>query len=179
MKKLILPFPVSQQLQLAVSFSYIDSKPFISGVRYCQSELADSKSEDEKSQSSYEPEQLIYVQTIKSELEEYLNDAKFKFSLSCNFQLGTAFQQRVWKALTEIPSGEVKTYGELAKELNSSARAIGNACRNNLFPVIVPCHRVVSASGIGGYAGDTLDTQKGEINFLQIKKWLLDHEAVG
>jgi len=90
--------------------------------------------------------------------------------------MGTEFQRKVWQSLQDIPVGEVRTYGSLAKELNSSARAVGNACRQNLFPVIVPCHRVVSASGIGGYAGDTLARQHGQINFLHIKQWLLAHE---
>ncbi len=76
----------------------------------------------------------------------------------------------------QIPSGEVKTYGALAAQLGSSAKAVGNACRNNPFPLVIPCHRVVAASGIGGYAGDTLQQQKGEIEFMQIKQWLLAHE---
>ncbi len=168
MTKIITSFPIDKQLQLSISFSAAEDKLLLSGVRYCQNERESINSE---------PNHDSFIQKIKNELECYLSDASFQFSLPCNFQLGTLFQQKVWQALTEIPSGEVKTYGALAKELDTSARAVGNACRRNLFPVIIPCHRVVSASGVGGYAGDTLDVQKGDINFLRIKQWLLAHEA--
>ena len=96
----------------------------------------------------------------------------------CDLSVGTEFQQKVWQALLEIPVGETQTYGFLANKLNTSARAVGNACRQNHFPVIVPCHRVVSASGIGGYAGDTLLNQQGQIHYMQIKQWLLSHEKL-
>ena len=66
---------------------------------------------------------------------------------------GTVFQKSVWRELRKIPLGETRTYGEIAKKLNSSPRAVGNACRKNPVPIIVPCHRVVSAKGIGGFAG--------------------------
>ena len=173
MMNIIIPFPVFKQLHLCVSFSSSCSdscsSDVITGISYSQKTFQ---------QSSSEADNLIFTKKIKYELESYFNNPGFQFSLPCDIQLGTPFQQRVWQALTEIPSGKVKTYGELAKELKSSARAVGNACRRNLFPLIVPCHRVISASGIGGYAGDTLDNQKGQIDFLQIKQWLLAHEAV-
>ena len=79
---------------------------------------------------------------------------------------------RVWQALQKIPYGEVKTYGQLAKELKSSARAVGNACRANPIPIVIPCHRIVAVSGIGGYAGKT----DGPV--LERKRWLLAHEGI-
>ncbi len=85
---------------------------------------------------------------------------------------GTAFQQRVLRALCQIPAGETRSYGQLARELGSSARAVGNACRRNPLPILIPCHRVVAASGPGGYAGETAGRN------LQIKHWLLTHEGV-
>lgn len=85
--------------------------------------------------------------------------------------VGTAFQQRVWRALQAIPVGETISYGDLAKKLNSSARAVGNACRANPLPVIVPCHRVVAKTGLGGYSGKTQGRQ------IAIKQWLLKHEG--
>jgi methylated-DNA-[protein]-cysteine S-methyltransferase len=85
---------------------------------------------------------------------------------------GTAFQRRVWAALRCIPRGEVRTYGELADALGSGARAVGNACRCNPVPILVPCHRVVAASGPGGYGGHTVGA------VLQRKLWLLRHEGV-
>lgn len=183
MIEIITPFPIDKQLQLSVYFSEVESNLSLTGVRYCLNEMKsiDSDSNDAfLTQTTLSPKQLAekeFIQKIKKELKCYLDDGSFHFSLPCHIELGTPFQQKVWRALAEIPSGEVKTYGRLAKELNSSAQAIGNACRNNLFPVIIPCHRVVSASGIGGYAGDTLDVQKGQIHFLRIKQWLLTHEA--
>ena len=85
---------------------------------------------------------------------------------------GTPFQVKVWKALRTIPTGQVLTYGELAERLDTSARAVGNACRKNPIPVVIPCHRVVAASGIGGYAGATHGS------LFAIKRWLLQHEGV-
>ncbi|WP_246540453.1 methylated-DNA--[protein]-cysteine S-methyltransferase [sulfur-oxidizing endosymbiont of Gigantopelta aegis] len=118
-----------------------------------------------------------FAKKIIAQVDSYFHQANFQFTIACNIYQGTVFQQRVWQALRKIPSGVVKTYGELAKELNTSARAIGNACRNNHFPFVIPCHRIVSASGVGGYAGDTLALQKGKINFMKIKQSLLAHEA--
>lgn len=84
---------------------------------------------------------------------------------------GTAHQQRVWHALTRIPPGEVRRYGELARRLGSSARAVGGACRRNPIPIVVPCHRVVAAAGAGGFMGRTSGAPLG------IKRWLLAHES--
>lgn len=83
---------------------------------------------------------------------------------------GTPFQRKVWQALITIPFATTITYGELATRLQTSARAIGNACRENPLPVIIPCHRVVSKQGLGGYAGFTAGEK------MNIKKWLLKHE---
>lgn len=73
---------------------------------------------------------------------------------------GTAFQRRVWAEMQKIPPGHVKTYGQIAKILNSSARAVGTACGANPLPILIPCHRVVGQNGLGGYSGgDGLDTK--------------------
>lgn len=84
---------------------------------------------------------------------------------------GTPFQQRVWRALQGIGCGERVTYGQLASQLGSGARAVAAACRANPLPLVVPCHRVVSASGIGGYMGKT------EGWAIDIKRGLLEHES--
>jgi len=83
---------------------------------------------------------------------------------------GTPFQQRVWQRLQQIPPGRRVTYGELAEELGTGARAVGGACRANAIPLLIPCHRVVAANGDGGFAGHT----RGR--WLEIKRWLLQHE---
>lgn len=84
---------------------------------------------------------------------------------------GTEFQQRVWAQIRAIPPGTTHTYGELAGGLGSAARAVGQACANNPFPLVVPCHRVTSASGLGGFA----HARDGWL--LDVKRWLLAHEA--
>lgn len=110
------------------------------------------------------------AQTIVEAFNRYFQDPAYRFEFELDLQ-GTDFQKRVWQALVEIPAGEVRTYGELARQLNSSPRAVGNACRANPVAIIVPCHRVVSQSGMGGYAGKTEGQQ------LAIKTWLLSHEG--
>ncbi len=85
---------------------------------------------------------------------------------------GTPFQQRVWALLRRIPPGVTRTYGELARQLGTAPRAVGAACRTNPIPLFVPCHRVVAASGAGGYFGRTAG------RWLEIKRWLLAREGV-
>lgn len=106
---------------------------------------------------------------IKDYCENKLPDMRFDVPVKLQ---GTAFQKKVWRQLQKIPSGELVTYGELARQLNSSARAVGNACRSNPVPVVVPCHRVVAKQHRGGYAGETSGRT------LAIKNWLIDHEKV-
>ncbi|MEW8026550.1 MAG: methylated-DNA--[protein]-cysteine S-methyltransferase [Candidatus Thiodiazotropha sp.] len=104
-------------------------------------------------------------------IQAYLQDPKRKFDLELILD-GTPFQRRVWQVLQEIPSGSTMTYGELARQIGSGARAVGNACRANPCPLVVPCHRVVGVTGLGGFAGE----RGGEK--LDIKRWLLRHEGV-
>jgi methylated-DNA-[protein]-cysteine S-methyltransferase len=86
--------------------------------------------------------------------------------------LGTAFQRRVWAAIARIPRGQVRRYGDLARELGSAPRAVGQACGANPLPLLIPCHRVVSAQGLGGFA----NAQDGYL--ADTKRWLLAHEGV-
>ena len=86
---------------------------------------------------------------------------------------GTEFQRRVWRALVRIPPGEVRQYGELAAVLRSSPRAVGNACRANPIPIVVPCHRVVARAGVGGFMGHAAGKA------VRLKQWLLAHEHRG
>ncbi|KMT65229.1 methylated-DNA--[protein]-cysteine S-methyltransferase [Catenovulum maritimum] len=84
---------------------------------------------------------------------------------------GTNFQTKVWQQLKNIDYGHVLTYGEFAKTIETSARAIGGACRHNPIPIVIPCHRIVAANGIGGYSGQWRLGQK-----VDVKRWLLTHE---
>ena len=67
---------------------------------------------------------------------------------------GTDFQQQVYSAMSAIPRGETRTYGDIANELGVPAQPVGQACGSNPIPVIIPCHRVVGADGLGGFSGD-------------------------
>lgn len=68
---------------------------------------------------------------------------------------GSAFEQRVWEAMRQIPHGETRRYGELAMEVSSAPRAVGRACARNPIPIVIPCHRVLARGGLGGYSGGT------------------------
>lgn len=66
---------------------------------------------------------------------------------------GSSFQQLVYGAMSAIPFGETRTYGDIAKELGVAAQPVGQACGSNPIPVIIPCHRVVGSHGLGGFSG--------------------------
>ena len=81
---------------------------------------------------------------------------------------GTAYQQRIWQALSAIPYGATRSYLDIAHEAGGSPRSVGQANGNNPIPIIIPCHRVLATTHIGGYSGgDGLPT----------KRWLLALEA--
>ncbi|HJS37234.1 MAG TPA: methylated-DNA--[protein]-cysteine S-methyltransferase [Burkholderiales bacterium] len=103
------------------------------------------------------------------QLERYRDDPDAAFDLPLLVE-GTDFQKRVWDAMCAIPRGRTRTYGELARELGGEARAVGQACGDNRLPIVIPCHRVVAAAGIGGFGHAT----GGYL--LEAKRWLLMHE---
>ena len=106
------------------------------------------------------------------QLAAYFADPQTRFDLPLA-PAGSRYQRRVWRALRRIPTGTVQSYGELARRLASAPRAVGGACRANPIPIVVPCHRVVSVAGLGGFMGAT----RGRA--LAIKRWLLAHEQAG
>jgi len=88
-----------------------------------------------------------------AQLQDYFDGQRSAFDLPLA-PFGSAFQQRVWAALRDIPAGETRSYGDLARLLGSSARAIGQANGSNPIPILIPCHRVVASGGrLGGYSG--------------------------
>ena len=107
-----------------------------------------------------------------AQIEKYVANPEFRFKLPMK-QVGTAFQRRVWKLIASIPCGETRRYGDLARLLASAPRAVGQACGTNYFPLVIPCHRVVAANGLGGFA----HTSSGYL--LEVKRWLLQHEKHG
>ena len=96
------------------------------------------------------------IEVVKNKLIKYLAEKSKLKQLDIDVLLEvTDFQRSVLKQLQKIPYGETRTYGDIAKTLKTSPRAVGNACRNNPLPIVIPCHRVVAAKGIGGYDGAT------------------------
>ena len=87
------------------------------------------------------------------ELEKYLAGKLTKFKTRLDITAGTSFQRAVWKKLLDVPYGQVVTYKELAEAGGSpgAARAVGNAVGKNPLPIVIPCHRVLAANGLGGY----------------------------
>ena len=105
----------------------------------------------------------------EEELNEYFAGRRRTFSVPLSIH-GTPFQQKVWRALMEIPYGETVSYGELARRVGNAkaSRAVGMANHVNRIPIIIPCHRVVGANGrLTGYAGG-----------LEIKRKLLETEGI-
>jgi methylated-DNA-[protein]-cysteine S-methyltransferase len=105
------------------------------------------------------------------QLQAYLADPGFQFGLPLQ-PAGTLFQRRVWQQIATIPLGQTRSYGEVASALHSGPRAVGGACGANPFPLVVPCHRVVAAAGLGGFG------RNGGDFLLDIKRWLLRHEGI-
>ena len=108
------------------------------------------------------------------QLEQYRKDPDVKFDLPLLIE-GTEFQKKLWQALCEIPRGRTLTYGEMSRKLGGadfeSARSVGQACGDNKLPIVIPCHRVVAADGIGGFSHST------DGYLIEAKRWLLMHEA--
>ena len=103
------------------------------------------------------------------QLEGYRRDPNTRFELPVAIE-GTDLQKAVWQAMCAIPRGKTRTYGDVAKLLGSAARAVGQACGENRLPIIIPCHRIIAASGIGGFG----HSRGGYL--LEAKRWLLAHE---
>lgn len=113
----------------------------------------------------------VAVRHVAHELEAYYADPRHVWKLTLA-PSGTPFRLRVWQALMEIPAGRTRTYGEIAAEVGSSPRAVGQAVGDNPIPIVIPCHRVLSAHGLGGFMHGT------EGFPLEVKKWLLHHEGI-
>lgn len=110
------------------------------------------------------------IRSIENELKSYFKGTLIEFKTPL-FLLGSPFQKRVWEELKKIPSGETRSYSEIATEIGqrTAFRAVANANGANQFAIIIPCHRVINTNGeLGGYGGG-----------LTRKKWLINHEKQG
>lgn len=111
------------------------------------------------------------VAHVAAEFDAYYKNPRHRFRLPLGLD-GTPFRQRVWQALLTIPPGQTRTYGEIARALGTSPRAVGQAVGDNPIPVVVPCHRVLSAHGLGGFMHGTGGFP------MAVKEWLLRHEGI-
>jgi methylated-DNA-[protein]-cysteine S-methyltransferase len=107
------------------------------------------------------------LRRAREQLHAYFDDELSVFDLPLE-PAGTLYQRRVWRALCAIPYGATRTYLDIARDAGGSARSVGQANGRNPIPIIIPCHRVVAATHLGGYSG-------GE--GLATKRWLLALEA--
>ena len=151
----VIEFP---KMKVAVATRDVDGNPRIAGIRYLP-----------LSADSHEPQNALAERAAR-QLERYREDPDAKFDLPLLIE-GTEFQRRLWSALCEIPRGRTLTYGEMARKLDGEARAVGQACGDNRLPIVIPCHRVVAADGIGGFGHSTSGF------LLDAKRWLLMHES--
>ncbi|KTD23340.1 methylated-DNA--[protein]-cysteine S-methyltransferase [Legionella londiniensis] len=109
-----------------------------------------------------------FHQLIFDELAAYFQNPKHRIQIPLKPH-GSAYQLSIWNALLVIPSGRTMTYGELAIRMQTSPRAVGQACKNNPLPLFIPCHRVVGKTSYGGYMGNK--------DALCYKLALLNHEG--
>ena len=105
----------------------------------------------------------------QQQISNYFKNPQQHFNINIA-PAGTTLQKCIWRACQNIDIGTTKTYSEIAQQVGTSPRVVGNALSKNPILLIIPCHRVVAKSGIGGFAGQTNGTK------LDSKKWLLRHE---
>ena len=103
------------------------------------------------------------VDRAREQLQAYFDGTRTTFDLPLA-PVGTAYRRKVWQALCDIPYGETRSYQDIAIKTGGSARSVGQANGHNPIPLIIPCHRVVAATHIGGYSGG---------DGLLTKQWLL------
>lgn len=169
---LIVPTPLGDaSLELSpegVRALRFDGTALTSGTTGAHSAQSDSRSlRNEACSALADPAAAALAARVLGSLDAYFEGHISALGHLPVDTLGTPFQQRVWAALRDIPTGQTRSYGELARELGSSARAVGRANALNPVALIVPCHRVIGANGsLTGYAYG-----------LERKAWLLAHEA--
>lgn len=110
------------------------------------------------------------LREVARQFAAWFADPLFQFSVPYRLK-GTEFRCRVWAQIATIPCGEVRTYSDIAQALHSAPRPVGGACGANPLPLLIPCHRVVAAQGLGGF-----NAKRGGQDWLPIKRWLLAHE---
>ncbi len=111
------------------------------------------------------------LQDAARQLAAYFQNPLFAFNLPWALSV-TEHQKKVLDAIAAIPVGQLKTYADISQCISSSPRAVGGACGRNPLPLLIPCHRVVAATGLGGF-----NAGRNGVDWLPIKRWLLSHEG--
>lgn len=134
----------------------------------CLLELHESAARARLAASEGFVEDRAALAPVAQQLQEYGRGERRVFELELDLS-GTEFELRIWNALRAIPWGRTRTYGEIAQAIGApgAARAVGRANGRNPLPIVVPCHRVVSEQGLGGFSGG-----------LEVKQRLLALERV-
>lgn len=102
----------------------------------------------------------------KREITAYFAGKRKEFDLPVKPD-GTPGEIKIWEAMAAIPYGQTRTYGDIAKETGVNARAVGQACGRNPIPILLPCHRVVAANGLGGFSAPGGVAWKGKLLVLE------------
>ena len=145
--------------RLGVLTELVDDSLMVSKIEYLSKE------------TSLLPPKNALAKEVARQCRAYFQEPNFQFDLPLK-PVGTIHQQKVWQHIQGIPAGKTQTYGEVAAKIKSGPRAVGTACGANPYPLIAPCHRVVSAQGIGGFMKENAPGL-----YRQIKQWLLQHEG--
>ena len=146
--------------RLAIQTELVDQSLMISQICYLPAEV------------ELKAAKTDLAKELARQCKQYFKDPDFIFDLPLK-PSGTQFQQTVWTEISKIVRGKTQTYGWIAKKIKSAPRAVGQACGSNRYPLVIPCHRIISATGIGGFAH-----HDGDGFHRDVKKWLLDHEGV-
>lgn len=93
------------------------------------------------------------LKALADQVLSYFEGKTTSFNYPISFEKGTDMQKKVWKAMLEIPYGETSNYSEIGAKIGAGARPVANACGKNPIPILVPCHRVLAKTGLGGYSG--------------------------
>jgi methylated-DNA-[protein]-cysteine S-methyltransferase len=145
---------------LGIETQMVDGSLMISRIDYLRS-----------STPLIKPQNQLAKEAV-NQISTYFLNPHYQFDLPLK-PTGTIHQSKVWKSVLDIAAGQTTTYGEIAQKIKSGARAVGTACGANPYPLLTPCHRVVSAQGIGGFM-----KEDSPGFYRQIKIWLLRHEGV-
>ncbi|MEM6726552.1 MAG: methylated-DNA--[protein]-cysteine S-methyltransferase [Bacteroidota bacterium] len=139
----------------------------LTSVQFCDLETPSPEKGKEETSTKLHP----HLAKAKAQLQDYFSGKELLETITIDPSIGTPFQQAVWREVSKIPRGETSTYGTIAQILNrpNAARAVGAANGKNPFTILVPCHRLLGASGkLHGYVGG-----------IERKRHLLAFENVG